>query len=66
MGQLRLYAPVCAAVATGPSVLDWVSALGQAAGAIGTLAAVGVALWVAGQDGRRLRAEPTGRRSRLG
>jgi hypothetical protein len=48
-------------VATGPSALDWVSALGQAAGAVGTLAAVVVALWVALRDGRQLRAEQSDR-----
>jgi hypothetical protein len=52
-----LYAPLVQPAATGPSALDWVSAIAQIAGAFGTLAAVVVALWVASRDGRRLRAE---------
>lgn len=48
-------------VAIGPSALDWVSALGQAVGAVGTLLAVVVALWVASRDGRRRRAEQSDR-----
>jgi hypothetical protein len=42
-------------------VPDWVSALGQVAGAAGTFAAVVLALWVARRDGRWRRAEQSDR-----
>jgi len=42
---------------SGPSVLDWVSVVGQLVGTAGTVAAVVLALWIARRDGRRLRAE---------
>jgi hypothetical protein len=45
----------------GASALDWIRAVGQVAGALGTLAAVAVALWVARRDGQRLRAEQADR-----
>ena len=41
----------------GPSVLDWVSVVGQLVGTAGTAAAVVPALWVARRDGWRLRVE---------
>lgn len=43
--------------ASGPSVLDWVSVVGQLMGTAGTVAAVVLALWVSRRDGRRLHAE---------
>lgn len=52
-----MYAAVVQPAAADPSALDWMSAITQIAGTVGTLAAVAVALWVAGRDGRRLRAE---------
>jgi chloramphenicol 3-O-phosphotransferase len=45
----------------GQSVPDWVSALGQVAGAVSTFTAVMVALWVARRDGRWRRAEQSDR-----
>lgn len=39
------------------SVADWIAAIGQAVGAIGTFAAVVVALVIARRDGRRLKRE---------
>lgn len=44
-------------VANGPNVADWISTIGQAVGALGTLAAVAVALWLAKRDNNRLIAE---------
>ena len=43
--------------ASGPSVLDWVSVVGQLMGTAGTVAAVVLALWVSRREGRRLHAE---------
>lgn len=45
-----------ATVAGGPTVADWIAAVGQAVGAIGTFVAVGVALWVALGDRADRRA----------
>ena len=44
-------------VAQGPLVTDWLSAIGQVAGAVGTFVAVAVALTIAIRDNRRLAAE---------
>jgi hypothetical protein len=43
------------------SVVEWVSAAGQVVSAVGTLAAVAIALWLARLDGRRFRAESADR-----
>lgn len=40
-----------------PSITDWLSAVGQVVGAVGTLAAVTVALLVSFRDNRRLMSE---------
>jgi hypothetical protein len=42
---------------TTPTVLDWLSTVGETVGAVGTVAAVVVALWIANRDGRQRRAE---------
>jgi hypothetical protein len=47
---------VSPAIATG-SVVDWISAVGEVVGAVGTLAAVIVALWLARLDRQRIWAE---------
>lgn len=39
------------------STADWIAAIGQAVGAVGTLAAVVVALAVSRRDGQRVRSE---------
>lgn len=44
-------------VASDPNVAEWISAIGQAVGALGTLGAVAVALWLATRDNNRLIAE---------
>lgn len=44
-------------LADGPMITDWISAIGQVLGAIGTFAAVAVALAIAIRDNRRLVAE---------
>jgi hypothetical protein len=44
-----------------PAVVDWVSALGEVAGAVGTVAAVVVALWVSNRSMRQQRAEQADR-----
>lgn len=48
-------APICGAAET--SVAEWISTVGQVVGALATLAAVIVALWIAGRDTRRLEGE---------
>jgi hypothetical protein len=45
------------ALAQTDSVANWVAAIGQCLGAVGTLAAVGVALWLARWERRRDTAE---------
>ena len=49
-------------LAQADSVANWVAAIGQVLGALGTLAAVGVALWLAQRStGERWRNGVTGR-----
>jgi hypothetical protein len=43
--------------ADDPNVADWISAIGQALGALFTAVAVGVALWIAHRDARQRRHE---------
>lgn len=47
-----------------PPVLEWSVAIAQVVGAVGTLAAVVVALWIAVRDGRRVRADQADRDAR--
>ena len=43
--------------AQSPLITDWISAIGQVAGAVGTFAAVALALWLASKENGRLIAE---------
>jgi len=57
-GKLHLVTNIVIALADqNPSAADWIAAVGQALGALFTLAAVIVALWIALRDERRRHAE---------
>jgi hypothetical protein len=48
-------------LADDPSMADWISAIGQAIGAIFTAFAVAVALWIARRDGRMRKSDEISR-----